>query len=153
MLSMFTFVYNSDAAIMMVAQCSCNHSQLNIRPVPNIQSSPEDLTQWTAFRKMSGIQRHRLIPRESGRVFGVSLFVLGAIYAENESMKTRLPWPRKKMTQECALVDNTGPPHTGIPPVYAIYQSIHLWTITKYNIRHKHDHFTIIYHYYTLIYS
>lgn len=117
MLSVFTFVYNSDAAMMMVAQCSCNHSQLNIRSVPNIQSSPVDLTQWKDLRRMSWIQRLRLIPHQSARVFGVSLFVLGAIYAENESMKTRLPWPTKIMTQECALVDNIRSAHTGIPPV------------------------------------
>lgn len=42
----FTFVYNSDAAMMMVAQCSCNHSQLNIRSAASIQISPLDLPQW-----------------------------------------------------------------------------------------------------------
>lgn len=115
----FTFVYNSDAAMMMIAQCSCNHSQLNIRSTANIQISLLDLTQWKAFRRMSWTQRIRLIPHESARVFGV--FVLGAIYAGNESMKTRLPWPRELMTQECALVDNTGPSQTGIPTVFYYY--------------------------------
>lgn len=129
----FTFVYNSDAAMMMIAQCSCNHSQLNIRSTANIQISVLDLTQWKAFRRMSWRQRIRLIPHESARIFGV--FVLGAIYAGNESMKTRLPWPRELMTQECALVDNTEPSQTGIPPVFYFFNFfnfIFLWGhITK----------------------
>lgn len=65
----FTFVYNSDAAMMMVAQCSCNHSQLNIRSAANIQISPLDLPHWKAFRRKSWMQRLRLIPHESARVF------------------------------------------------------------------------------------